>query len=713
MQQKRSGGRTLSNRLAREKSPYLLQHAGNPVDWYPWGRDAFDRARHENKPIFLSIGYSTCHWCHVMARESFEDAVVAAMMNDVFVNVKVDKEERPDIDDVYMTVCQALTGSGGWPLTIVMTPEGKPFFAATYIPKETRFGRTGMRELIPRIKEAWLTRRTEIDASADEIVASISAPSPEPATAELSASVIEIAYEELVSTFDELHGGFRTAPKFPTPHNLTFLLRYWKRTGAEKALKIVERTLEAMRLGGIFDHVGFGFHRYSTDAAWLVPHFEKMLYDQALLGLAYVEAYQATRNKAYARTAREIFSFVSREMTSPEGAFYTAIDAESEGEEGKFYLWSEDEIQRVLTVEDASLARTAFNIQTDGNFREEHTGKRTGTNILHMRRPLTALASELEMPEEALRNRLDAIRATLYKARETRVPPRRDDKILADWNGLMIAALAKGARALEEPTYAVAAARAADFVLGRMRDNEGRLLHRFRENEPACVAGLADYAFVTWGLAGLYEATFETRYLSSALELLEHALRHFPDQRDGGFYATADYAESLIFRKKDVYDGALPSGNSAMMLDLAFLGLLTGWARYLEEASRLGRALAKEVERAPEAHTHLLSGLDLALGPSGQTVVCGDSQSEETRRVLSALNTAYLPSNVTVFLRAEAEDAELADIIPETQHKKCIEGKPTAYVCENYNCRAPTTDIGEMLRVLEEGQKRGTRTATR
>jgi uncharacterized protein YyaL (SSP411 family) len=573
-----------SNRLAREKSPYLLQHARNPVDWFPWGRDAFDTARHENKPVFLSIGYSTCHWCHVMARESFEDAEVAAMMNDAFVNVKVDKEERPDIDDVYMTVCQALTGTGGWPLTIVMTPEGKPFFAATYIPKETRFGRTGMRELVPRIKEAWLTKRTEIDASADEIVASIGAPSPEPATVELSASAIEIAYEELVSTFDELHGGFRSAPKFPTPHNLMFLLRYWKRTGTKKALKMVERTLEAMRFGGIYDHVGFGFHRYSTDAEWLVPHFEKMLYDQALLGLAYVEAYQATRNDAYARTVREVFAFVSREMTSPEGAFYTAIDAESEGEEGKFYLWSEDEIQRVLTVEDAALARTVFNVRKDGNFSAEGAGKRTDMNILHMQRPLIALTSELDVPEEALRSRLDAIRKTLYKARETRVPPQRDDKILADWNGLMIASLARGARALEEPTYAAAAAQAADFVLDRMRDSEGRLFHRFRENEPAFVAGLTDYAFVTWGLAELYEATFETRYLSGALELLEHALRHFPDKRSGGFYATADYAESLIFRKKDVYDGALPSGNSAMMFNLAFLGLLTGRVRYLEHS---------------------------------------------------------------------------------------------------------------------------------
>ena len=375
MQHKRGADGAQGNRLAQEKSPYLLQHAHNPVDWYPWGREAFDTARQEDKPIFLSIGYSTCHWCHVMAHESFEDPEIAALMNDAFVNVKVDKEERPDIDDVYMTVCQTMTGSGGWPLTIVMTPEGKPFFATTYIPKETRFGRTGMRELIPQIKDVWLAKRTEIDKSAEEIISRIGRSSPEPSTTEISASAIQIAYEDLVSVYDELHGGFRTAPKFPTPHNLTFLLRYWNRTGNKKALKMVERTLQAMRLGGIYDHIGFGFHRYSTDAEWLVPHFEKMLYDQALLGLAYVEAFQATGKDVYARVVQEVFSFVAREMTSSEGAFYTAIDADSEGEEGKFYLWSEDDIERTLAKEDAELARRVFNTNANGNFRDQIHGE--------------------------------------------------------------------------------------------------------------------------------------------------------------------------------------------------------------------------------------------------------------------------------------------------------------------------------------------------
>ncbi|MGZ4919477.1 MAG: thioredoxin domain-containing protein [Halobacteriota archaeon] len=708
MQYQRDGSCAQSNRLAREKSPYLLQHAHNPVDWYPWGREAFDTAQEQNKPIFLSIGYSTCHWCHVMAHESFEDPEIAALMNDAFVNVKVDREERPDVDAVYMSACQALTGIGGWPLTIVATPEGKPFFAATYIPPETQFGRTGLKELIHRIKQLWELKRDDVNASADKVVTLLCESSVERGTADIPTSAIQIAYEEFVCTFDELHGGFGSAPKFPSPHNLSFLLRYWKRTGAKKALKMVEQTLQAMRRGGIYDHVGGGFHRYSTDVGWIVPHFEKMLYDQALLAMAYVETYQATGNEAYAWTAREIFRFVARELTSPEGGFYTAIDADSEGEEGKFYLWTDDEIAHVLTQEDAALTRMVFNIQPDGNFRDERTGTRTGENVLHMSRPVTALAAELNMPEHLLRERMEAIRWRLYEARKTRVPPQRDDKILADWNGLMIAALAKGARALDEPAYTTAATRAADFALARMRDSDGKLLHRFRDNDPAFVAGLTDYVFMTWGLSELYETTFETRHLLSALELLDHALLHFRDEKGGGFYSTADYAESLIFRNKDSYDGAIPSGNSAMLFDLAFLGLLTGKSRYLEDAIQLGRSLATVVVRAPHAYAHLLSGLDLVLGPSGQTILCGNSKPKETQCMLNALNKSYLPSNMVIFLPAEGNDTQLSDIIPGTQHKKCVDEKPTAYICWDFSCKTPITDISEMLRTLEEGGRRPT-----
>jgi uncharacterized protein YyaL (SSP411 family) len=693
------------NALASEKSPYLLQHAGNPVDWYPWGAEAFDKARREDKPLFLSIGYSTCHWCHVMAHESFEDPKIARMMNDAFVNVKVDREERPDIDDVYMEVCQAMTGLRGWPLSVVITPDAKPFFAATYIPKETRFGRTGMRELIPRIQETWRHKRAEIDTSASEIVSALRASSPPPSAGDLNASAIQIAYEELICLFDDVHGGFGSAPKFPTSHSLTFLLRYWKRTGERKPLQMVEKTLQATRNGGLWDHVGFGFHRYSTDAAWLVPHFEKMLYDQALLGLAYGEAYQATGNDEYARVVREVFSFVSRELTSSEGGFYTAIDADSEGAEGKFYLWRLEELERGLTAKQAELACIVFNLTSAGNYSDESTGERTGKNILHLTRSVTALATDLKMDEETLRNRIESIRQKLYELREKRVHPLRDDKVLADWNGLMIASLAKGARALGEPRHAAAAAKAADFILEHMRDSKGRLLHRYREGEARVTASLNDYAFFIWGLSELYETTFETRYLAAARELLEHALTHFKDKADGGFYSTADYAESLILRTRDVFDGALPSGNSAMLMNLQFLGHLTGRPEYLDEASRLGRALSHEVMRAPQAHTHLLSALDLALGPSFETAICGDSRSDDTQRMLRALDTHFLPYNVVVFRPAETEHPEIAEIAPFTKLQTCVDGKPTAYVCQNFACRVPTTDTAEMLRMLEEGRR--------
>ncbi len=705
MECKGTNSRKRKNALASEKSPYLLQHADNPVNWYPWGRAAFDKARHEDQPLFVSIGYSTCHWCHVMARESFEDPEIAQMMNDAFVNVKVDREERPDIDDVYMEVCQAMTGLRGWPLSIVMTPDARPFFATTYIPKETRFGRTGMRELIPHIQETWRQKRPEIDTSAAEIVSVLRASSLQPPAGDINASAIQIAYEELICLFDDVHGGFGSAPKFPSPHSLTFLLRYWKRTGERKPMQMVEKTLQAMRHGGLYDHVGFGFHRYSTDAEWLVPHFEKMLYDQALLGLAYGEAYQATGNDEYARVVREVFSFVSREMTSSEGGFYTAIDADSEGEEGKFYLWRLEELERGLTEKQTELARIVFNVKPTGNYSDESRGKRTGKNILHMTRSVTALATELKMDEETLRNHIESIRQTLYELREKREHPLRDDKVLADWNGLMIASLAKGARSLGEPLYAVAAAKAADFILEQMRDREGQLLHRYREGEARITASLNDYAFLIWGLSELYETTFETRYLAAALELLEHVLTHFKDDTNGGFYSTADYAESLILRTRDVFDGALPSGNSAMLMNLTFLGHLTGRSEYLDDASRLGRALAHEVDRVPQAHTHLLSALDLALGPSYETVICGDSRSEDTQRMLMTLNKDFLPYNVVIFRPAETEQPEIAEIAPFTKFQTCIDGKPTAYVCQNYACSVPTTDTAEMLRTLEKGRR--------
>lgn len=689
------------NRLKFEKSPYLLQHAENPVDWYPWGPEAFEKARRENQPIFLSIGYSTCHWCHVMEQESFEDYEVARLMNEVFVSIKVDREERPDLDNIYMTICQMMTGSGGWPLTIVMTPDRKPFFAGTYFPRENRYGQIGMLDLIPRIQEIWMNRREEVIKSADQIIAALQQYSRNEAGAELGELTLRTAYEQLAHRFDQQHGGFGSAPKFPTPHNLLFLLRYWRRSGNEKALGMVEKTLQAMRRGGIYDHVGFGFHRYSTDPLWLVPHFEKMLYDQALLAMAYTEAYQATRNPEYGQTAREIFSYVLRDMRSPRGAFYSAEDADSEGEEGKFYLWTEEEIQRALSAEDARLVMAAFSVEKGGNFNEEATGKRRGRNILHLRGELHEIASDLKIPEEQLRARLENARVKLFAAREKRVHPHKDDKILLDWNGLMIVALAKGARILDEPHYAEAAEKALDFILENMRNGDGRLLHRYRDGQAALGANVDDYAFLIWGMLEIYEATFEARCLQTALKLNDDLLKHFWDNEAGGFYFTADDAEKLLVRQKDTSDGAIPSGNSVAALNLLRLGRITANAGFEEKAVMIGRAFSKAVRQTPSACTQLLLAVDFALGPSYEVVIVGDSGSDDTRTMIRALRAHFVPNKIVLLRPSGEESPDITRLAGYTKYQSSIDGKATAYVCLNYTCKLPTTDSGKMLELLD------------
>ncbi|MCH7994847.1 MAG: thioredoxin domain-containing protein, partial [Planctomycetes bacterium] len=504
------------NRLVFEKSPYLLQHAANPVDWYPWGEEAFKKARKEDKPIFLSIGYSTCHWCHVMEHESFEDDEVAALMNEHFIAIKVDREERPDIDNIYMQACRAMGKRGGWPLTIMMTSDKVPFFSGTYFPKSGRFGREGMTELIPRMAEEWRNERAKLLISGRNVVSRLTPHVAQHSGAELGEAVLARAFELLSRSFDSTNGGFGRSPKFPTPHRLSFLLRYWRRSGDPKALRIVEKTLQSMRRGGIYDHIGFGFHRYSTDANWLVPHFEKMLYDQAMLVIAYVETYQATGNEEYARTVREVLNYVLRDMTDPEGGFYSAEDADSEGVEGKFNVWSADEIKKVLG-DDADLYIKAYNIRPKGNFRNPHTPP--ASNIPHLKQSWAELAERLGTDEADLRRKLEASRVKLFAVRESRIHPYKDDKILTDWNGLMIAAMAKAAQALDAPEYAAAAQRAADFVWDHVRDSRGRLFKRHRGGESALPAHVADYAFMIWGLLDLYEANFEVRNLKRAIEL--------------------------------------------------------------------------------------------------------------------------------------------------------------------------------------------------
>ena len=688
------------NRLILEKSPYLLQHADDPVNWYPWGQEAFEKARKENKLIFLSIGYSTCHWCHVMERESFENPEVARLMNETFVSIKVDREERPDIDSIYMTIYEMTMGSGAWPLSIIMTPDKKPFFARTYIPRETRFGIMGMLDLIPRLREDWITRQDEILDSANKITAIFQESLADEPGKELDESTLKFAYRLLFSRFDVDHGGFSIAPKFPTPHNLFFLLRFWKRTANEEALEMTEKTLQAMRSGGIYDHIGFGFHRYSTDSEWLVPHFEKMLYDQALLAMAYTEAYQVTGKQEYAKTAREILTYVLRDMTAPEGGFYTAEDAESEGKEGTFYLWTKEEIREVLGSAEADLITKVFNIEEDGNFTDEIAGKRTGRNILYLTQSSAQLGSDLKMSKQELHRHLEIARQKLFASRENRIHPSKDDKILADWNGLMIAALAKAAQVFDEPRYAEAAKRAVDFILGNMRTAEGRLFHRYRDGQAAILAYVDDYAFLIWGMLELYEATFEVSYLRTALELNTDLLEHFWDDDNGGFYFTSDEGESLLVRQKQIYDGSVPSGNSVAMLNLLRLGRMTANASLEEKAAAVGRAFSLEVSQFPMTHTQLMVGLDFGVGPSYEVVIAGNSQAEDTKEMLKAIRRQFIPNKVVILRPTEQESPEIDHLAEFTKYYRSIEGKATAYVCVNYNCKFPTTDIDKMLELL-------------
>ena len=691
------------NHLADEKSPYLLQHADNPVDWYPWGEEAFEKARKEDKPIFLSIGYSTCHWCHVMEHESFEDSVVAALMNDAFIAIKVDREERPDIDNVYMSVCQMMTGSGGWPLTIIMTPDKKPFFAGTYIPKQSRYGRIGMMELIPRIKQAWISQRGELLNSADKVIDQLERSTDYAPGGELGESTLHSAYRQFEQSFDKRNAGFGNSPKFPTPHNFLFLLRYWKRTGKPEALEMVEKTLQAMRRGGIYDHAGFGFHRYSTDARWLVPHFEKMLYDQAMLGMAYTEAYQATGKKEYEKTAREIFTYVLRDMTDPGGGFYSAEDADSEGEEGKFYFWSVEEIGEILNDEEAKLIIKLYNVQQGGNFKDQASGRKTGESILHLTGTWAEEASRLKISETVLRTKAESALKRLFDVREKRIHPYKDDKILTDWNGLLIAAFAKASRAFDEPEYARAAGRSVEFILENLRQEDGRLLHRFRDGQAAIAGNLEDYAFLIWGLIELYQATFDIRHLQTALQLNNDLTNHFWDHENGGFYFTPDDGEELLVRQKEIYDGAIPSGNSVAAYNGIRLSRMTGNSSYEEIASRINRLFSGNVGRSPSAFTLLLTALDFGVGPSYEVVIVGNEKSPETKEMILALFGSFLPNKVVILRPVDESMSGIADIAPFVRNQTTIDGRTTAYVCRNYTCNLPTTNIQQMLEQLKVG----------
>jgi len=683
------------NRLIQEKSPYLLQHAHNPVDWHPWGEAAFARARAEDKPVFLSVGYATCHWCHVMAHESFEDDEVARVLNESWVSIKVDREERPDVDQVYMAACQALTGQGGWPLSAFLTPEGKPFYAGTYFPKTGRFGRPGFIDLLGMLAEKWRTEREIVIKAADQLTGVLAGPEPGPVSdAAPGLESLEKAYTHLARSFDPQWGGFGQAPKFPMPHQLTFLLRWHRRRPDSQALEMVEKTLAAMRHGGIFDQVGLGFHRYSVDEKWLAPHFEKMLYDQALLAMAYLEACQVTGQDFYARTAREIFEYVRRDMTSPEGGFYAAEDADSEGREGLFYLWRPEEVVDVLGEEGARIFSRFYDVTDQGNFEDQ-------TSIPRITVPAEAFARREGLTLEELEGRLDEDRQKLFARREGRVRPLKDDKILTAWNGLMIAALAKGAQILGREAYARDAARAASFILSRMKTGQGGLLRRYRLGDAALPGYLDDYAYFVWGLIELYEATFDPAWLEEALALSKTMEAWFGDEDGGGFYFSGRGNEELIARKKEAYDGALPSGNAVAALNLLRLGRMTGDPGLEALADKTIRAFAGQLIEYPGAHAFFLQALDFAIGPAREIVIAGDPEAPDSVAVVQAVRKRFQPGRVLLFKPDGEAGRRLAELAPFVREMGPEDGRATVYVCQDHACRRPVSDPGLLSEVLE------------
>ena len=680
----------MSNRLADETSPYLLQHKDNPVDWYPWGEEALSRARDEDKAILLSVGYSACHWCHVMERESFEDEATASIMNEHFVNIKVDREERPDIDSIYMSAVQALTRGGGWPMTVFLTPDGAPFYGGTYFPPTPRQGMPSFQQLLVSLADAYENRRDEVLKSADGVreylQAATGADIPKAGTA--GTEVLNNAAGSLLEQLDRRSGGFGGAPKFPQAMNLEVLLRHHHRTGDGIALSAVELTLRKMAEGGIYDHLGGGFARYSVDAHWLVPHFEKMLYDNALLSRIYLETFQATGDPFYRRVAEETLDYVLRDMTSPEGGFYSAEDADSEGEEGKFYVWTPQEVGDVLEPGDADLAMRFWDVTERGNFE--------GKNILNVSRPPEAVASEFGMSETDLWSRITEIRTRLFEAREKRIRPARDEKMLAAWNGLMLHSFALAARVTGREDYREAARKNAAFLLEKLRE-DGRLRRSYKDGRARFNGYLEDYAMVADGLVALFEATFEERWLSAAGELCDAMNELFWEGDRGTFYDTPADHESLVTRPRDVYDNAAPSGTSVAAEVLLRLSLLLDRDDYRVRAESVLKSLGGGMEKVPGAFGRLLAALDFHLSRPKEVAVVGDPGSKDTKALLDVVFGSYLPNKVVA---GRAPDGDTAPTIPLLTDRPMREGRATAYVCEGYACQSPTTEPGELARQL-------------
>jgi len=689
----------MPNRLAHETSPYLLQHANNPVDWYPWGPEALERARAEDKPIFLSIGYSACHWCHVMEHESFENADIAKVMNDLFVNIKVDREERPDLDQIYMNAVQLMTQHGGWPMSVFLTPDLRPFYGGTYYPPTSRMGMPGFPNVLMGVSDAWKNRRDQVLESAGRLTqALVEMNARESAAGELTPEMLTDAAASFEGYFDFTHGGFGSAPKFPHAMDLRVLLRTWSREQHATQQEMIRLTLDKMAGGGIYDHLGGGFHRYSVDAKWLVPHFEKMLYDNALLAGCYTEAFQATQNPEYARVARETLDFILREMTHAEGPFYSTQDADSEGEEGKFYVWKPAEVLSVLGSEKGAVFNRVYDVSDAGNFE--------GHNILNLPKTLAQCAKILGCSEADLRSELAEGRARLLAVRSQRIWPGLDDKVLVSWNALAIEAMAEAAGPLAEPRYLAAARKAADFLLKTLRRADGRLLHSWRNSQAKFDAYLDDYAYLCNALVSLYEASFEERWIDEAVALADVMLAQFADTTGGGFYFTASDHEALITRNKDAHDASVPSASGMAATALLRLGKLTGRGDYLAAAEGTLKLYAELIERSPSAGGQMLIALDFYLGPTSEVVLLGDPAEPDTQAVLAALHARFLPRQVvalrTPMVAGAAQSAWLDPLFAGKDTGQATPAtSPTLYQCQNFACQAPAVGRAAALAAID------------
>jgi uncharacterized protein YyaL (SSP411 family) len=710
----------MPNLLANETSPYLLQHKDNPVDWMPWGPAAIDKARRENKPIFLSIGYAACHWCHVMEHESFEDEEIARYLNAHFVSIKVDREERPDLDQIYMNAVQIMTGRGGWPMSVFLTPALKPFYGGTYWPPTARMGMPGFQQVLQAVVDAWQNRREAALKQADELTgylqsieegeadeAPLHPTSGSPRRAERPAALskedatglLENAQRSLQRAFDPRNGGFGSAPKFPHSMDLQLLLRLWKRRPREELLHAVTLTLDKMAAGGIYDHLAGGFARYSVDERWLVPHFEKMLYDNALLTSAYLDAYLATREERFARVVRETCNYILKYMTDPEGGFHSTEDADSEGEEGKFYVWTPAEVKQVLGAEAAERFCYVYDVSDAGNF--EH-----GKSILNLPKTIEQCAALRSWNAEELKKELADSRAKLLAARDKRVRPGKDDKILVSWNALMIDALARAGVILEQPHYVALAENAATFILESISRKDGRLLHTWRHGVAKGDAFLDDYAYFTSALVTLYQTTFDERWIDEAVRLADIMLRHFEDRQRGGFYFTADDHEQLIARNKDLHDASVPSGNAMAATALLRLGKLCGKMDYLEAAGRTLAVARNVMERTPTGAGQMLIALDLWLGPVNELVLLGGKNESDNESIVAALHRSLLPNAVYAYrnleLQQQPDQARSPALRPLFEGRTATGGQPTLYICENFTCQSPVSGARKVAAEIEK-----------